>query len=30
VRWCAQQNGSYSAIYGVGVELAKGVSGVLG
>ena len=30
VRWCAPQNGSYSAIYGVGVELAKGVSGVLG
>ena len=30
VRWCAQQNGSYSAIYGVGVELAKGVFGVLG
>jgi len=30
VRWCAQQNGKYSASYGVGVELAKGVSGVLG
>lgn len=30
VRWCAQQNGRNFAIYGVGVELAKGVSGVLG